>query len=130
MEIQIVEIHPGADKKKLNTEWFMVENRGDKPFSTRNCTLSVHKGKGKPSALGTIDPGFTLAPGERVRVLTGTPGKKSHGKPPEDGETNYSLFLGAPILRGPGSVLTLALRTHTVCSATFDPKGERGVRAD
>ena len=128
MDIHIVEIHPGADKKKLNTEWFVVENRGDKAFSTRNCTLSVRKGKGKPRALGTIDPGFSLGPGERMRVLTGTPGKKSQGQPPDDGQPSYSLFLGAPILMGPGTVLSIALRTHAVCSATFDPKAERGVR--
>ena len=69
-------------------------------------------------------PGYSV-----VVVLTGTAGKKSQGQPPDDGEQSYNRFLGAPVLQGPGTVLTLALRTHTVCTATFDPKGERGVRA-
>lgn len=130
MSIRIVEIHPAADRKTLNGEWFVVENTGDKPFSTKNCSLLVSKGKGRKRSLGTMDPGFTVGPGERVRVVTGNPGKKSHGKPPEDGPENYSLFLGAPVLQGPGTVLTLSLRSMEVASARFDPKGEAGVAPD
>ena len=127
MTIRFVEIHPTADKKKLNTEWFILLNDGDKPFSTKNCTLSVSKGKGKRRSLGTIDPGFTIGPGERVRVITGNPGKKSQGTPPDDGERGYHLFLAAPVLMGPGTILTLALRSMSVATARFDPTGEAGV---
>ena len=127
MSIRIVEIHPAEDRKKLNTEWFVVENDGDKPFSTKNCTLSINKGKAKKRSLGTLDPGFVIAPGEKVRVLTGNPGKKSQGAPPDDAVRNYSLFLGTPVLQGPRSILTLALRTHVVAAATFDPASETGV---
>lgn len=127
MSIRIVEIHPATDRKSLNSEWFVVENVGDKPFSTKNCSLLVSKGKGRKRSLGTMDPGFTVAPGERVRVLTGNPGKKAHGKPPEDGPRNYSLFLGAPVLQGPGTILTLSLRSMSLATARFDPKSEGGV---
>jgi len=130
MAIRFVEIHPAEDGKKLNTEWFVLTNDGDTSFSTKNCTLSVSKGKGKKRSLGTIDPGFHIAPGERVRVVTGNPGKKSQGAPPEDGERNYNLFLAEPVLRGPGTVLTLGLRSMTVASATFDPSASSGVGSD
>lgn len=128
MLLEIVEIHPADDAKALNTEWFVVTNPGEKPFSTKNCTLAVtRKNSKKRTELGTLDPGFTLAPGEKVRVLTGNPGRKAHGKPPEDGVKNYNLFLGSPVLRGPGTVLVFSLRSMTVATAEFDPKAESGV---
>ncbi len=127
MAIRIIEIHPADDPKSLNTEWFVLENAGDKPFSTRNCTLGVSRGGKKRVDLGTLDPGFTLAPGDKVRVITGSPGKKAHGKAPEDGVTNYSLFLNAPVLRGPGTVLVFHLRSHVLATAKYDPAAAAGV---
>ena len=128
MAISIVEIHPASSPKLLNDEWFIVENRGDKLFSTRNCTLSVaRKGSKKKRDLGTMDPGFKIAPGERVRVITGNPGRKAHGKPPEDGTANYHLFLNAPAIAGPGCVLSLSLRTHLLAAAEFEPSADGGV---
>lgn len=131
MAIRIVQIHPAEDSKALNTEWFVVENPGDTAFSTRNCTLSVsRKGSKKKTDLGTLDPGFSLAPGARTRVITGHPGRKAHGKPPTDDLPNYHLFLNASVLRGEGSVLTLSLRSHQLASASFDPQAETGVAAE
>lgn len=130
MAIRIVEIHPAEEPEALNTEWLIFENQGQRPFSTRTCTLSVRKkGHAKKVLLGTIDPGFTLQPGEKIRVTTGTPGRKAHGKTPEDGITVYSLFLNESVLRGPGCVLTLALRGLPVTSATYDPDAPGGVAA-
>ena len=128
MAIRIIEIHPADDPKALNTEWFVVENVGDKPFSTRNCTLGVSRGGSKKRVdLGTLDPGFNLAPGDKVRVITGSPGKKVHGKAPEDAITNYSLFLNSPVLRGSGTVLVFHLRSHVLATAKYDPEAEGGV---
>lgn len=128
MAISIVEIHPAASPKSLNDEWIVVENQGDNPFSTRNCTLSVaRKGSKKKRDLGTMDPGFKLAPGECVRVITGNPGRKAHGKPPKDEIANYHLFLNAAVLAGAGCVVSLSLRSHVLASAEFDPEKERGV---
>ncbi|WP_428262639.1 hypothetical protein [Haliangium sp.] len=129
MALHIVEIHPAADADALNNEWFVVENRGDKPFSTRNCTLSVgRRGKRKKTQLGQIDPGFVIGPGEKVRVVTGHPGRKSHGPMPDDDMNNYSLFLGAPVLRGgAGTELILALRSLPLAKAIFDPDATGGV---
>jgi hypothetical protein len=130
MALRIVEIHPADGPELLNSEWFVVENGGELPFNTRNCTLVVHKkGAGKKSELGTMDPGFVLAPGERVRVVTGHPGKKAHGEMPEGEPRSYNLFLGAPVLRGAGTVLTLALRSRALVSAEHDPAAPGGVKA-
>lgn len=128
MAVQIVEIHPATEEGLLNTEWFILENPGERPFNTKNCALSVRrKGQKKKTELGTIDPGFVLGPGETMRVVTGNPGRKAHGKQPEDEIPNYSLFLGAPVLRGPGTALILELRSLPVTKAIFDPEAERGV---
>lgn len=129
MALRIVEIHPAEPAEQLNTEWFVIENGGELPFNTRNCTLVSHKKGGKKTALGTIDPGFVIAPGERVRVVTGNPGKKAHGAMPEGEPRSYSLFLAAPVLRGAGTVLTLTLRSAAVVSAEFDPSAPGGVAA-
>ncbi len=131
MDLRITEISPADSKKALNTEWFVIENVGDGPFSTLNCSLSVTRGSGKPrGSLGTLDPGFTFAPGEKVRVITGNSGKKAHGKPPtQKGVENYYLFLASNVLRGPGTVLVFTLRSHEICRAEFDPKSKTGVKA-
>ena len=130
MPLSIVEIHPAVEPDALNTEWFVLENSGDKPFSIKNCTLSVtRRGGKKKTELGTLDPGVTIAPGERVRIVSGNPGKKAHGKAPEDSTPNYHLFLGADVVRGAGTVLVFALRSHTLASAEFDPAAKNGVAA-
>ncbi|RMH42062.1 MAG: hypothetical protein D6689_09350 [Deltaproteobacteria bacterium] len=127
MSIRIVEIHPADDPKALNREWFVVENTGDRPFSTKNCALGTGYGGQRPKPLGTLDPGFVINPGEKVRVITGNPGRKAHGKPPEDDIPNYHLFLGAPVIKRPGVVLALTLRSAEVARATYDPNAAGGV---
>jgi hypothetical protein len=129
MALKIVEIHPAVEDEALNTEWFVLENTGEKPFQTKNCTLSVSRKKGgKRMELGTMDPGFTIAPGERFRIVTGNPGKKAHGAMPEEkGIKNYSLFLGAPVVRGAGTVLVFGLRSHVLATAEYDPDAKGGV---
>jgi hypothetical protein len=125
MALVIREIHssPGT----LNDEWFIVENSGEKSFSTMGVTLSIGKGGTRPRGVGAMEPGFTLGHGEKVRVVTGNPGKKAHGKPPEDGVKNYHLFLAEPLLKGAGSVLILTLKQHELTRATFDPASPAGV---
>jgi hypothetical protein len=130
MRIAIREIHAARKPGELNDEWFIVENTGDRPFSTAGCTVSVARQKGaRLRAVGTLDPGFILQPGERVRLVTGNPGKKAHGKVPEpgDGQRNYHLFLGGPLLQGPGSVVVMALHQHEIARAVFDAGAAGGV---
>ena len=131
MAIRFVEIHPAVDGEQLNTEWVVLENDGKMPFNTRGCGMSVsRRGQKHRSQLGIIDPGFVLAPGERVRMLTGNPSTKAHGEPPpEDGVKNYFLFLPRTYLQGAGTVLTLTLRGLQVSKAEHDPAAANGVSA-
>jgi hypothetical protein len=128
MAIRFVEIKPSENPETLNSEWVILENDGKAPFNTRGCGMTVgRRGSNKKSLLGIIDPGFVLAPGERVRMLTGNPGTQAHGAPPEDGVKNYFLFLPKTYLAGPGTVLTLVLRGLPVSKAEFDPAAPGGV---
>lgn len=130
--LMIREIHAASQGGALNEEWFVVENTGDRPFSTAGVSVSVGKGEGKPrlKPIGTLDPGFTLKPAERVRVITGNPGKKAHGAVPgEDGLKNYHLFLPSALIAGKGTVLGLSLRQQELARATFEPDAPGGVRA-
>jgi hypothetical protein len=129
MTLRIVEIHPAGSPERLNDEWFVVENVGDRPFSTRNCALVTSLKGGARRSVGTIDPGFVLAPGERVRVVTGHPGRKAHGELPAGEPRAYSLFLGDPVLRGADTVLALTLRSREIVSARHDPTSPAGVAA-
>jgi hypothetical protein len=86
------------------------------------------RGSNKKSLLGIIDPGFVLAPGEKVRMCTGNPGTAAHGTAPEDGVKNYYLFLPKAYLAGgAGTVLTLVLRGLPVSKGEFDPTKPAGV---
>jgi hypothetical protein len=128
MHLEIREIHAASKGAPLNDEWFIVENVSEKPFHTAGCTVGVARGSGRLRILGTIDPGFSIAPGERVRVVTGNPGKKAHGKPPEqDGVRNYHLFAMEPLIVGPGTVIAFILRQHEVMRGSFDPTAPSGV---
>jgi hypothetical protein len=128
MAIRIVEIHPAGDPQHLNTEWVVLENDGKNPFQTRGCGMTVSKrGEKRRSQLGIIDPGFLLAPGDKVRMLSGSPGREAEGPVIEDEIRNYFLLLPKLILQGPGTVLTLTLRGLAVCKAEFDPSKPSGV---
>jgi hypothetical protein len=128
MAIRIVEIHPAGDPQHLNTEWVVLENDGKNPFQTRGCGMTVSKrGEKRRSQLGIIDPGFLLAPGEKVRMLTGSPGREAEGPVIQDGIVNYFLLLPRTILQGPGTELTLTQRGLAVCKAEFDPNAASGV---
>lgn len=130
MPIDFVEMHAAENPKLLNTEWFILKNDTDKVFTTRNCVLEIsRKGSKKGRALGSMEPGFSMAPGECVRVITGNPGRKGQGKAPVDEIKNYNLFLGAAFLKNDGLVLTLRLRSMSVGSGEFQSESNRGVAA-
>ena len=130
MAIRFVEIHPASDAEKLNTEWVVIENDGKAPFQTRGCGMTVGtRGSAKKTMLGIIDPGFLLGPGEKVRMLTGHPGKDTDPPPDENGVKNYYLLLPKAYVKGTGTVLTLTLRGMPICKGEHDPAGEAGVAA-
>src|SRR5687768_6452368 len=121
MPLSIREIHAPSSPNLLNEEWFVVENTGDKPFSTQSCAVLVGRGSSRLRQVGTMDPGFTLAPGEKVRVITGNPGKKAHGTPPTtpEGLKNYHLFAAVGLVDGKGSVVALGLKQHELARASY-----------
>ena len=130
MAIRFVEIKASENPEALNSEWVILENDGKNAFNTRGCGMTVgRRGSAKKSLLGIIDPGFVLAPGERMRMLTGNPGTQVHGPAPEDGVKNYFLFLPRTYLHGAGTVLTLVLRGLPVSKAEYDPAQPGGVAA-
>ncbi|HEY3356742.1 MAG TPA: hypothetical protein VGQ83_26055 [Polyangia bacterium] len=131
MALQFREMHPAASTDLLNDEWFILENAGQHPLVTQGCTVLRARGKGRGAVVGTLDPGFTLKPGERIRLVTGVAAKKAHGEPPAETDAlkNYHLFLKAPLLEGPGTVLRIVLKQLELGQGTFDPAAPGGVAA-
>ena len=122
------EAHAAPEKKRLNEEYFVLENDGATAISTaRLQVISAREGK-RGSVLGIIDPGFMLQPGEKILVVSGVPGKKSHGEPPvRDGMRTYHLFQRAGLLGGTGTIIKLAMNQIEVAKLIYDPKEKTGV---
>lgn len=134
MALIFCEAHAAPDKKRINEEYFVLENRGATTVSTARLqvvsTRAPRTGQ-KPqrgSILGVIDPGFTLQPGEKILVATGVPGKKSHGEPPaREGMRTYHLFQKDGLLAGPGQIIRLTLNQTEVAKLVYDPGEANGV---
>jgi hypothetical protein len=128
----IRELHRATKKDNLNEEWMILENTGPQPVSAQGCSLSVARNaKDRPKILGTIDPGFLLKAGEKIRLVSGTASKKAQGTPPaeEDGLRNYHLFLKEQVLVGPGAVVRLSLRQLELARGTYKPDAPGGVES-
>ena len=128
MALLFREAHATADKKQINGEWFVLENAGASSVSTAGLqVISGRKGK-RGSVLGIIDPGFMLQPGEKILVVSGIPGKKSHGDPPErEGMRTYHLFQKQPLLQGDGTIIRLAMNQLEVARFVYDRNAPSGV---
>ena len=75
-----------------------------------------------------IDPGFMLQPGEKILVVSGVPGKKSHGDPPaREGLRTYHLFQRDALLHGDGTLLRLAMNQVEVARLVYDPATATGI---
>ncbi|MBC8131932.1 MAG: hypothetical protein H7X95_03050, partial [Deltaproteobacteria bacterium] len=124
------------EKKRINEEYFVLENDGASAVSTAHlqviATRATRPGM-KPergSVLGVIDPGFMLQPGEKILVVSGVPGKKSHGEPPSrEGMRTYHLFQRSGLLAGTGTVIKLAMNQMEVAKLIYDPTSDSGVAA-
>jgi len=130
MALVFREAHAAPDKKKINEEWFVLENTGGSVVSTGGLqVVAARKGK-RGSVLGVIDPGFMLQPGEKIIVVSGVPGKKSHGEPPtRDGLRVYHLFQREGLLVGEGTIIRLAMNQVEVARITYDPATPTGLAA-
>jgi hypothetical protein len=136
MAIRFLELHAARTAAALNDEWCVVANDGPGDFIAHGCRINVGRQKGttsRGSVVGTLDPGFVLHPGERVRLVTGSPGKKSHGPAPDETADckTYHLFLGGALLAGgAGTVVRLVLNQIEMAKATYDPKAKAGMAND
>ena len=123
-------LHPASKPDLLNDEWIVLENTGPGVLTAQGWTLSVASTTKRPRALGTLQPGFTLQPGDKVRLVTGTPSKKSQGEPPpEDGIKNYHLFLKEQVMARAGLIVSIQLKQLEVARAVYDPQGAGCIRA-
>ena len=128
MPLVFEEIHAPPDAKKINEEWFVLANNGGTPISTAGLSVIVSKPGKRGSVLGQIDPGFLLQPGEKILVVTGVPGKKSQGDPPErEGLRVYHLFQRESLLRGNGTIIRFALNQLDVAKVTYDKEAPNGI---
>jgi hypothetical protein len=131
MALVFREAHAAPDSKRVNEEYFVLENDGAVAVSTGGMqVVSARKGK-RGSILGVIDPGFTLQPGEKILVVSGVPGRKAHGEPPaRDGMRTYHLFQKDRLLTAPGTILKLAMNQVPVSKLVFDPEAPGGIGKD
>jgi hypothetical protein len=131
MALMFREAHAAPDIKKINEEYFVLENSGASAVSTAGLqVVSARKGK-RGSILGVIDPGFMLQPGEKILVVSGVPGKKAHGDPPvREGMRTYHLFQRERLLSGAGTILKLALNQVAVAKLVYDPAAPAGIGKD
>jgi hypothetical protein len=122
------EAHAAPDKKRLNEEYFILENTGGTAVSTGGLqVVAARKGK-RGSVLGVIDPGFMLQPGEKIIVVSGFPGKKSHGDPPErDGLRVYHLLQREGLLQASGMTIRLTLNQAEIARLEYDSAAPDGV---
>jgi len=131
MPLVFREAHAAPDKKKLNEEYFILENTGASAVNTRGLqVLQGHmtKNGSRGSFLGTIDPGFMLQPGEKILVASGSPGKKSHGEPPAaDKMRVYHLLQREGLLRGAGTIIRFTLNQMEIAKLVYDPAAPNGI---
>jgi len=130
MPLVFEEIHATTDPKRTNEEWFVLANHGPTAVSTAGLSVVVNRPGKRGAVLGQIDPGFLLQPGEKILVVTGTPGKKSQGEPPtREGHRVYHLFQREPLLRGNGTIVRFALNQMDVAKVTYDKEAKNGIAA-
>jgi hypothetical protein len=130
MALHISQLHAARNKEALNDEWLVLENAGPNDFVAQGCRVTIARNaQARGREIGKLDPGFVLHAGEKIRLVTGSPGKKAHGSPPDEAKDlkNYHLFLGGPVLEGPGTVVRLVLNQIEMAKATFDPKVGSGL---
>ena len=131
MPLVFREAHAAPDKKKINEEWFILENTGASAVNTRGLQVLSGKAGQRGSFLGTIDPGFMLQPGEKILIASRSPGKKSHGEPPAPDKMRvYHLLQRERLLHGAGTIIRFSLNQMEVARLIFDPSAPNGVGAD
>ena len=130
MPLVFREAHAAPDKKKLNEEWFVLENTGASAINTRGLQVLSGKAGQRGSFLGTIDPGFMLQPGEKIVLASGSPGKKAHGEPPVPEKMRvYHLLQREGLLHGAGTTIKFMLNQVEIARLIYNPEAPGGVGA-
>ncbi len=127
--LAIRELHAPDEPGRLNEEWLILENVSASSINVRGCVLTVAENVHRRAhSLGTLDPGFVLSPGGRIRIISGSAARKAEGTPPVETEEvkNYHLFLKEGFL-SPGVVVRLTLRQLDMARASFVPEQPGGV---
>ncbi|MEK6606993.1 MAG: lamin tail domain-containing protein [Myxococcota bacterium] len=127
MALVIREMHAPTDGALLNEEWLVVENAGDAPVSVAGLRLTAQPPRGRPRDVATIDPGFTIKPGEKHRIVTGSASRPAHGRAPDGPVPNYHLLLKTGYLQ-PDVVVRLLRNQIALVTAVYDPKFPSGAR--
>ena len=133
MPLVFRELHKSKSPDLLNEEWLLLENTGPNVVTAQKVELTVaRRASERPHPLGTLDPGFILHPNEKIRLVTGTPSKKSHGTPPEekDAVKNYHLFLREPVLTTPGMIVRVSQKQQELAKAVYAPKAKHGIEQE
>lgn len=124
------EAHPAPDKKRINEEWFVLENTGASSLSTAGLQVLAGKPGKRPSFLGVIDPGFMLQPGEKIVLASGSPGKKSQGEPPAPEKMRvYHLLQREGLLQGTGTIIRLMMNQLEIARVVYDAAAPGGIGA-
>ena len=132
MALVIREIHTASNPELLNDEWLLIENTGPGLLNSSGWSLLVGKQGPRPHQMGTLQPGFIINAGEKMRLVTGSPGKKAYGAPPPEGDgvKNYFLFLRKPVLDHPGLIIHLAFHQLELAHAIYAPDKPNGIATD
>lgn len=131
MPLVFREAHAAPDKKRINEEFFILENTSATAINTHGLQVIQSRKGQRGSVLGMLDPGFMLQGGEKIILVTGLPGKRAHGEPPtRDGLRVYHLLQRESILRGAGTIIRLALNQMEVARLEFDPGAPDGVASE
>jgi hypothetical protein len=131
MALLFREAHAAPDKKKINEEWFILENTGASAVNTRGLQVLQGKQGQRGSFLGTIDPGFMLQPGEKIVLASGSPGKKSQGETPAPEKMRvYHLLQRERLLVGSGTIIRLMLNQMEIAKLVYDSAAPNGVGSD
>lgn len=123
-QLKLTTAHAASDKKKLNEEWIELVNETETPFNAEGCSITVNPrgSKSRPRTVTTLKAGLVIKPGERVRLISGSSGKSSHGEAPDEGEgaRNFHLFLKAPYLTQDGLAIRFVTKQQAeLCRTTF-----------
>jgi hypothetical protein len=128
MSLVFREAHAAPDKKKINEEWFILENTGASALNTRGLQVTSGKAGQRGSFLGTIDPGFMLQPGEKIVVASGSPGKKAHGEPPAPDKMRvYHLLQRERLLQGSGTIIRFTMNQVEIARLVYDSATPNGL---